>query len=120
MRAADTRLQIAVTMGEPASANQKSKIKTLFGGFGFGGFGALLLALVPVVLALELFNAPGSVDVLHLAGKERVASRADFDRDVFARAACDKLVAATANDGRLNVFGVNAGFHGKPRFQPRI
>src|SRR5262249_30874624 len=73
--------------------------------------GALLLALVPVVLALELLDAARGVDVLHLAGEERVTRGADFDGDVLARAARNELVAATAGDGRFLVFRVNAGFH---------
>src|SRR4051812_3615895 len=63
----------------------------LRGGLGF-------LALVPVVLLLELLDAAGGVDVLHLAGEERVTGRADFDGDVLASAASHELVAAAARD----------------------
>src|SRR5579872_3674822 len=80
---------------------------------GLGGrLGTLFLALVPVVLALELLDPAGGVHVLHLAGEERVAGRADFDGDVLLRAARDELVAAAAGHGRLDVLGMNPGFHG--------
>src|SRR5262249_22428423 len=80
----------------------------LDGGFGFAG----LLAVGPGVLALELLDAAGGIDVLHLAGEERMAGRADFDGDVLPGAARDEFVAATAGNGRFDVFGVNAAFHG--------
>src|SRR5262249_24068198 len=72
----------------------------------FGGLGRLLLdllAVAPVVPALELLDPAGGVHVLHLAGEERVAGRADLDGDVLSRAAGDELVAATAGHGRLFV-----------------
>src|SRR5205814_388931 len=72
----------------------------------------LFLALVPVVLALELFHAAGSVHVFHLAGEKRVARRADFNVDVLLGAARDKLVAATARHHGLFVFRVDVFFHG--------
>src|SRR5262249_34147747 len=76
-----------------------------------GGVGGLLLALVPVVLLLELLDAARRVDVLHLPGEERVARRADFHRDVLARAAGHELVAAAARDCRLDVLRMNPRFH---------
>src|SRR5579872_965676 len=76
----------------------------------FGGL-ARLLAVGPVVLALELLDAARRVHELHLAGEERVAGRADFDGNVLLRTARHEFIAATARDGRLNIFGVNAGFH---------
>jgi hypothetical protein len=79
----------------------------------FVGFGGLLFALVPVVFALELLDAAGGVHVLHLAGEERMASRADFDGDVLPSAARDELIAATASHGGFFVFGMNAFFHNK-------
>ena len=79
----------------------------LFGGVGF----ACLLALVPVVFALELLDAAGRIDVLHLAGEERMAGRADFDRDVLFGAARDEFIAAATGDGGLDVFGMDAGLH---------
>src|SRR5262249_53270791 len=80
----------------------------LDGGFGFAG----LLAVGPVVLALELLDAAGGIDVLHLAGEERVAGRADFDGDILLGAAGDELVATAAGYGALGVLGMNPGFHG--------
>jgi len=50
--------------------------------------------LSPVCTSLlELLDAAGRVDVLHLAGEERMARRADFDGDVLLRAASRELVA---------------------------
>src|SRR5688572_17223704 len=55
------------------------RVTQLLGGGGFrrggfrGGGVARLLALVPVVFALELLDAARRVHVLHLAGEERVA-----------------------------------------------
>src|SRR5262249_28413405 len=80
----------------------------LLGRFGLG----LLFALVPVVLLLELLHAAGGIDELHLTGEEGMARRADFDGDVLLSAAGDELVATATGHGRLNVFGMNAGFHG--------
>src|SRR5438270_5247759 len=57
----------------------------LLGSFGLRSFGsdlARLLAVGPVVLALELLDAAGRVHELHLAGEEGVTRRADFDGDV--------------------------------------
>src|SRR6266699_2450020 len=70
-----------------------------------------LLALVPVVLALELLDAAGGVHVLHLARKERMACRANLDGDVLARAARIELVAAATGYRGLDVLRVNAFFH---------
>src|SRR5947208_15799729 len=83
---------------------------SLLGRFGGGRF-ARLLAIGPVVLALELLDAAGRVDELHLAGEERMTRRADFDGDLLARAARRELVAATADDGCLVIFRMNARFH---------
>src|ERR1700756_379259 len=82
--------------------------------------GLALLALVPVVLALELLDAAGGVHVLHLAGEEGVAGRADFDGDVLLRAARGEAVAAAADDRRLDVFGMNAGLHGSLQSGPKL
>jgi hypothetical protein len=71
-----------------------------------------LLALVPVVFALELLDPARRIDVLHFAGEERVARGANFRGDVFLRAARRELVAATAGDRRLFVFRMNVFFHG--------
>src|SRR5688572_10995166 len=75
--------------------------------FGLAG----LLAVGPVVLLLELLDAAGGVQELHLAGEERMARRADFDVDGLARAARGKLVATTAGDGCVGVDGMDGLFH---------
>src|SRR6185437_12821259 len=85
----------------------------LFGsvvGGGGSGFGCLL-AFVPVVFALELLDAAGRIQILHLAGEERMAGRADFDRDVFLGAAGDELVAAATGHGGFGVFGMDTRLH---------
>src|SRR4029077_10425639 len=91
----------------------KFRFFKLFWGWFFSCFGGLLLALVPVVFALELLDAAGGVHVFHLSGEERMASRADFDGDILLGAARDELVAATTGHGGLFVFGVNSLFHDK-------
>src|SRR6516165_9561303 len=83
----------------------------LFGGLGLGGAG--LLALVPVVLALELLDPAGGVDVLHLAREEGMASGTDFHGDILPGAARDELVAAAAGHRPLFVFRMNLVFHGR-------
>ena len=70
------------------------------------------LAIGPIVLLLELLNPASGIDKLHLAGEERMAGRANFDGDIFPRAARDELVAAAAGDGGFLVIGMNAFFHG--------
>src|SRR5262245_40339278 len=70
------------------SPRQRGSDRRLLLGGGLLGGGSLLalaLALVPVVLLLELLDAAGGIDELHLAREERVAGGADFDRDVLAR-----------------------------------
>ena len=85
----------------------------LLGGGRFGGrrgFG--FLAAGPVVLLLELFDAARRVDELHLAGEERMARGADFDRNILLGAARHEAVAAAADDFALFVFRMDAFFHG--------
>src|SRR6516162_10374349 len=79
----------------------------LLGGLGL----ALLLAVGPVVLALELLDATGRIDELHLAGEERMTRRADFDGDLLASAARLERIAAAAGDCRLDVFRMDTLFH---------
>src|SRR5215510_5737844 len=78
-------------------------------------FSGLLLAALatsgPVVFPLELLDAAGGIDVLHLAGEERMARRADFDRDVFLGAARGELVTAAARDGRFFVLRMDFVLH---------
>src|SRR3974390_918181 len=86
-------------------------------GHGLLGFGRRLgllglLALVPVVLLLELLDAARRVHVLHLAGEERMARRADFDGDILLGAARLEFVAATALDGRFFILGMDVFLHG--------
>src|SRR5258708_6402294 len=64
----------------------------LFDFFGRLGHFDRLAAVGPVVLLGELFDAARGVHVLHLAGEERVAGGADFDRDVLLGAARGELV----------------------------
>src|SRR5262249_36295949 len=71
----------------------------------------LLLAVVGVLL-LEALDPAGGVHELHLAGEERVAGRADLDRDRLLGAAGGELVAAAAGHCRLDVLRVDALFHG--------
>src|SRR5215470_9310375 len=78
--------------------------------FALGGLAALLAA-GPVVLLLELLDAAGRIDKLHLAGEERMAGRADFDGDVLLGAARRELVAATTGDRGGFVLGVNVFLH---------
>src|SRR5262245_38444923 len=106
MRGAGRWIQDAPRDG---SWQSEPQTETLFG--RFRGRFAGLLALVPVVLALELFDPAGGVDVFHLAGEKGMTSRANLDRDVLFRAAGDELVAAAASYGGFDVFRMNAGLH---------
>src|ERR1700751_1634460 len=65
------------------------------------------------VLLLEAFDAAGRVNQLLLAGKERVALRADFDADqlAFAGRAGLKSASAGAVDRDGMIIGVNSFFH---------
>ena len=72
----------------------------------------LLFAFGFRVLPAEALDAARSVENLLLAGKERVASRADFDVDVApVSRASQKGVAACAMHTRLVVIGVDSCFH---------
>jgi hypothetical protein len=77
----------------------------LCGSCAFGS-GFLAIALV------EAIDASGGVDQLLLAGKERVASGADFDVQValFGRARLERL-AASAGNCDIDVFWMNSWFH---------
>jgi hypothetical protein len=70
------------------------------------GCGFLAIALV------EPIHASRGVDQLLLTGKERVASRADFDVQVafFGRASLKGLATSAAN-GNFYVFRMNSWFH---------
>jgi hypothetical protein len=80
----------------------------LLGGRSFLG----LFAFVPVVLLLEFFDTARGVHELHLAGEERMAHGADFDRNILLGRPRGELVATTAGNGSVFVFGVNVFFHG--------
>ena len=77
----------------------------LCGGCALGGW-FLAIALI------EAIDSPGSIDQLLLAGKERVASRANFDVQVafLGRAGLERL-AASAGNIYFDVFWVNSWFH---------
>src|SRR5262249_5013801 len=105
-QARDRDSSLACASGSDRALTPGDEPLLRLGGLALGG-----LALAPVVLALELLDAARGVHVLHLAGEERVTGRADFDRDVLARAARDELVAAAAGHRRLDVFRVNAFLH---------
>src|SRR5579871_1629519 len=71
----------------------------------FGGAGLL-------IFLLELIHAPGGVDQLLAAGKERVAVGADFNANVaLVRGTRLEHVAAGADYIELVISGVNTSFH---------
>jgi hypothetical protein len=70
------------------------------------GCGFLAIALV------EAIDASCGIDQLLLAGKERVASRTNFNVQVtFLGGASLERLTARAGDGNINVFWVNSWFH---------
>ena len=70
------------------------------------GGGFLAIALV------EAIDASRGIDQLLLAGKERVASRTDFDVQVtFLGGASFEGLAARAGNRDFNVFWMNSWFH---------
>jgi len=89
----------------PARRRQEFVRLMLGSGCVFGG-GFLAVALV------EAIDASCGIDQLLLAGKERVASRTNFDVQVtFLGGASLERLAARAGDGDINVFWVNSWFH---------
>ena len=78
----------------------------MLGSSGAFGGGFLAVALV------EAIDSSRGVDQLLLAGKERVASRTNFNVQVtfLGRASLEGL-AARAGDGDINVFWVDSWFH---------
>ena len=68
------------------------------------------------VLLLKALDATGGVDQLLLAGKERMATRANFYAQHLAldRRAGLEGVAAGAMHRNLVIVGVNTGFHEAP------
>ena len=85
---------------------QNHWVKQLLSGGRTFGCGFLAIALV------EPIHASSGIDQLLLTGKERVASRADFDVQVafFGRASLKGLAASAAN-GNFYVFRMNSWFH---------
>jgi hypothetical protein len=67
--------------------------------------------LLLLILALESFDASGSVDELLLAGIKWVAFRADFQVDLSFRRPCLESLATGAPDNRLDVIGMDIGLH---------
>ena len=64
------------------------------------------------VTFVKAINTTGGVNQFLLAGKKRVAFRADFDvQIVFHRRSCLKIIAARAVDGYIGVIRVNFRFH---------
>ena len=72
----------------------------------------LFLLLAPLVLLLELLNAPRGIDELHLAGEERMAGRADLDPEVLLRGPRRERAPARADDVDLVILGMDAFFQG--------
>lgn len=71
--------------------------------------------LLARVLLAELVDATCGIDDLLLAGKERVAGRADIKVQIIARGGLGlKTVTAATVNGNLAVIGVNFRFHGEP------
>ena len=67
-------------------------------------------------LALELFDSPRRIDILQLARVKRMATAADIDLQLLARATGLKRAAAAARDLRLIISGVNVFLHfGSPK-----
>jgi hypothetical protein len=71
----------------------------------------LLCAVVGAELLLEPLNTAGRIDKLLLAGKERVAIRANFSVDRLGGTACFKRISATAVHHDLFVFRMYSFFH---------
>ena len=65
------------------------------------------------VAAPELVNLTGGIDDFLLAGVKRVATRTDFDVQIFTgRGTGFKGIAAAASHGDFLVSGMNVRFHG--------
>ena len=75
-----------------------------------------LFAVAPIVFLLELFDASGTVDVLHLPGIKRVALRANIDMQFLDSATSCEFLATTAGDFGFDVIGVNVAFHDSKTF----
>src|SRR5215467_14162226 len=69
------------------------------------------LSSLPVVLSLESLDTAGRIDQFLLAGKERMAFRADFKMDFRFRRAGLKGFAAGAFHDRIDVVRMDICFH---------
>lgn len=73
---------------------------------------SLLFLCCFLVLATEAFDAAGGVHQLLFAGKERMASRADFEADIaFVSGPCRKRISAGAVNAHFVVSGMNRCLH---------
>lgn len=74
----------------------------------WSSFRRFLLTITPI----EAIHAAGRVNQLLLAGKKRMAGRADFNVEIaFARRTRLKRLATGAGHGYFFIFRVNSGFH---------
>ena len=84
----------------------KALIENLLCGCCRIGSGFLAIALV------EAIDASSGIDQLLFAGKERMASRTNFDVQItFLSRASFEGLATSAGNGNIDVFGVNSWFH---------
>src|SRR6266403_2030784 len=99
------------TKVKPPTRGRLSRSRVSAGNLLLGGcFGFSRVALG--VLAPEALDAAGRVHELLLAGKERMASGADFHADVaLVGGAGNKRVTAGAMDPNFVVAGMNSCFH---------
>lgn len=72
------------------------------------------------VAAGEFFDSSGGIDELLLTGKERMAGGTDTDFNVCAGRAGAVGGSTSADDGRLDVFGMDISFHGCSEVAERL
>ena len=77
-----------------------------------GALGALLASFRGAVATGEFLDPAGGIDEFLLAGKERMAGRADTDLDVALGGTSAIISAAGATDDALVIVGMNICFHG--------
>src|SRR5579871_39257 len=89
------------------------------GGLGGRGFFRLLFqaGIAAGKLALELFNAAGSVNEFQFARVKRMANVANIDLELRHSAAGGERVSATALDHGGHVFGMNVFLHSRPSWR---
>jgi hypothetical protein len=71
----------------------------------------LLIVFFNAVLFVEFLNASCRIQKLLLSGKERMASRTNFNFQIAGRAAGFKCIAACAGHRDLFVFWMDSFFH---------